>query len=138
MLVAAIVFAVLMVGFGVVAVATGSEGFGYAALTFFFLALIVGLVSLNVHTASKHLTGYIYSSSDRFGYTTAHIRYSQNAGADVQPEFCVKTDSDAGRAIQKYEGTETKVAVDIPSYFYFSNNPFACGTTNMTIKEEAK
>jgi len=99
------------------------------------LVFITFWLSLHFSIGSQELTGYIYSYSYRVGYITAHIRFSQNAGTDAQPEFCVKTDSKAGRAIKKYVGSGTKVKVDIPPYFYFANNPFACGTTNMTIQE---
>jgi Pyruvate/2-oxoacid:ferredoxin oxidoreductase gamma subunit len=88
-----------------------------------------------MNIGSQNLTGFIYSSESRFGYTTAHIRFSQNAGTDAQPEFCVASDSDAGRAIQKYTGSDTKVTVNIPPYAYFSNSPWACGTTSMTIEQ---
>lgn len=99
------------------------------------LLLLAIPFSLRGSTADKRLSGYIYSSETNWsGYTTAHIRFSQNAGQDVQPSFCVKADSEAGRAIQQYVGTDTKVQIDIPRYFYFANNPFACGTTAMTIK----
>lgn len=100
-------------------------------LAFFFF---VGAVHMDL--SSQSLTGYIYSSSNNVaGYTTAHIRFSENAGTDAQPEFCVKADSDAGRAIAKYVGSGKKVKVEIPSYFYLANNPFVCGTTKMTVTE---
>jgi len=102
-----------------------------------FIWVICFLTALNWQISSQQLSGYIYSSSDTRGFTTAHIRFSQNAGTDAQPEFCVKTNSTPGREIAKYVGTNTKVEVNIPSYFYFSNNPFACGTPNTSIKPSA-
>jgi Pyruvate/2-oxoacid:ferredoxin oxidoreductase gamma subunit len=105
---------------------------------FAFAAFLTFLFSINISLGSKELTGYIYSSNNRIGYTTAHIRFSQNAGSDAQPEFCVKTDSEAARAIQQYVGADTKVRVSIPAYFYFSNNPFACGTTDTVIERVTK
>jgi hypothetical protein len=135
MLFAAIIFAVLMVVCGIVFFTTDSEAAGMGGVAMFVLMLIATLCSINWSIGSHELTGYIYSSSNKAGYTTAHIRFSQNAGTDAQPEFCVKTDSDAGRAIQKYVGGDQKVKVYIPSYFYFANNPFACGTTGMNITE---
>lgn len=109
--------------------------FGLVSLILGIAWLICFLNCLNWQVSSKELTGYIYSSSDKAGFTTAHIRFSQNAGQDVQPEFCVKADSKPGHDIRNYIGNNTKVKIHIPSYFYFSNNPFACGTTNMTIQE---
>lgn len=102
---------------------------------FGFLWLVTFCLSLVIHIGGQELSGYIYSSSDRAGYTRAHIRYSQAAGADVQPAFCVKSDSVAGREIQKYVGSDSKVEIKIPGYFYLTNNPFACGTTNTIITE---
>lgn len=97
--------------------------------------LVCFLTCLNWQISSQELTGYIYSSSTTRGFTTAHIRFSENAGTDAQPEFCVKADSVPGRAIEKYTGSGVRVRVNIPSFFYFSNNPFTCGTTNMTIQK---
>ena len=135
MLIAALIGLVLTIFCAVAFFATDNEGWGIGVMFFgivFFFAL---LGSMNLRISTQELTGYIYSSSNRVGYTAAHIRFSQNAGTDAQPEFCVKTDSEAGRAVKKYVGSDTKVKIHIPGYFYFSNNPFACGTTNMTITE---
>lgn len=140
MLIAAIITGVLSLILLIVAAVRyftadeGSIAFGFAAFLG-FAWFVCFILALNVRISSQELTGYIYSSGNRLGYTTAHIRFSENAGTDAQPEFCVQSDSDAGRAIKKYVGSGTKVKVSIPSYFYFSNNPFACGTTKMTIQE---
>jgi len=116
----------------------GYEGNFYGAILFWVFGviwIISFLLSLNIQVSSTHLSGYIYSSDSAFGYTTAHIRFSQNAGTDEQPSFCVKSDSKAGKQIAELVGSGKKVQVNIPPYFYFSNNPFACGTTKMTIKQ---
>jgi hypothetical protein len=99
-----------------------------------FVGFFGFLATINLQMGQSTLTGYIYSAETKFGYTTAHIRFSQNAGTDAQPEFCVKSDSEAGQAIQQYTGTDTKVRITIPPYFYFANNPFACGTTSTKIQ----
>lgn len=111
----------------------GGLGWGIGYWTLGVIWLIAFLVSLNISFTNQNLTGYIYASQSTFGYTTAHIRFSQSAGQDVQPSFCVKTDSPVGQQIQRLAGSGQKVRVDIPRYFYFANNPFACGTTKMTI-----
>lgn len=134
MLILLIVAAVLAI-LSFMATLNGSDAGPPLVVVFGVLALISLLGSVNWRFGSQQLTGYIYSYSNRAGYTTAHIRFSQNAGTDSQPEFCVAANSDAGRAIQKYTGSNTKVDVNIPSYFYLANNPFACGTTNTTITE---
>lgn len=135
MLVAVVILIVLTLSFSVIAFVSRNENFGILAVALCALTFIAIVASFHLQISSKELTGYIYSSSNQFGYTTAHIRFSQNAGTDAQPEFCVKTNSTPGQAIQKYVGSGTKVKVQIPSFFYLTNNPFACGTTNMTIKE---
>lgn len=93
------------------------------------------LGSIHFSIGTSNLTGYIYSAETRLGYTTGHIRFSEQAGQDVQPSFCVKADSEPGRKITELAGSGKKVKVTIPPYFYFSNNLFACGTTEMTIEE---
>lgn len=135
MITAAIILILLFVICLVVWFTSSSEAIGMLAAMFGFLGFLALVLSISFRVGSQELTGYIYSSTNKVGYTTAHIRFSQNAGTDAQPEFCVKTDSDAGRQVQKYVGSDTKVKVAIPSYFYFANNPFACGTTKMTIQE---
>lgn len=96
--------------------------------------VIVFLLCFRVNTGTKTLTGYIYSSQTRFGYIVGHIRFSEQAGADVQPAFCTKADSEAGRAIKEHTGSGRKVVITEPPYFYLTNNPFACGTTGMKVE----
>lgn len=61
----------------------------------------------------KTYTGYIYSAEDSYTKTVGQIRFSQNAGTDEQPSFCVKKEH--GDNIRKYAGTDTKVKVTIPT-----------------------
>lgn len=107
----------------------------WSGAVFNCLWFIIFLFSLNLQLSTQNLTGYIYSSEDRLGYTTAHIRFSEQAGTDSQPYFCVKTESKAGNDIHTYAGSGKKVKVTVPPYFYLANNPFACGTTKMHIEE---
>lgn len=125
------------IGWIVSRVRDGYEGNDWLALGFWVLGavwIISLLTSTKVSFATENLTGYIYSADTKFGYTTAHIRFSEQAGQDVQPSFCVKSDSEPGRQILELAGSSKKVKVNIPPYFYFSNNPFACGTTDMKIQ----
>lgn len=136
MLIAALIIGVLAIACIVAAfVSYDGEAWGIAGFVLVVIALFTLLLGIKFELGSQNLTGYIYSSENRFGYTTAHIRFSENAGTDEQPSFCVASDSEAGKKIQELVGSGKKVKVDIPSYFYFTNNIFACGTTNMTIKE---
>ena len=104
---------------------------------FIVIAFFTFLFSMNLSWGTSNLTGYIYSNEDRAGYTTGHIRFSENAGTDEQPSFCAPSDSEAADKIKEYSGSGKKVKVTVPPYFYFSNNPFACGTNKVTV-EEAK
>lgn len=108
---------------------------GAGFIVFGVVWFIATLGSINFAISAKNLTGYIYSSNTTVGYTHGHIRFSENAGQDVQPEFCAKADSEVGRKIAEYAGSGKKVRVTVPPYFYLSNNPFACGTTNTKIEE---
>ena len=93
-----------------------------------------GALFVRLSWSTQNLTGYIYSADSALGYTTAHIRFSEQAGMDVQPSFCVKTNSDPGKQIKELVGSGKKVRITIPPYFYLAANPFACGTTEMVIE----
>jgi len=108
---------------------------GVLAIVFLLIGFIGFLFVGRVSITTQNLSGYIYSSETRFGYTTSHIRFSEQAGMDVQPSFCVKADSDAGRKVKEITGSGKKVNIVIPPYFYLTLNPFACGNTSMTIQE---
>lgn len=80
------------------------------------LALFFSTLScVRISTGEKQYTGYIYSAEDSFGKTTGHIRFSQNAGEDTQPSFCVKKEH--GDMVKQYTGTGVKVRVTIPAGF---------------------
>jgi len=111
------------------------EGWFVGGFVLVIIAFFVGLTTLNLQWGTQNLTGYIYSNEDRAGYTTGHIRFSENAGTDEQPSFCAPSDSEAANKIKEYSGTGKKVKVTVPPYFYFSNNPFACGTDKVNVTE---
>lgn len=104
-----------------------------SAVVFGIIWLIAFCVSMQFSPGTQHYTGYIYTTSNRFGYTTADIRYSQNAGVDTQPTICAPSNSKAGQEMVAVAGTNKKVNITVPSYFYFAENPFACGTSNITV-----
>lgn len=61
-------------------------------------------------------TGYIYSAEDGAGdKTRGHLRFSENAGPDGQPSFCVKKAD--GWRIKELAGSGKKVKVTIPAGF---------------------
>lgn len=98
-------------------------------LTTIFMTLIIicliGFSFLCVHlsTGEKQYTGYIYSAEDSIAKTVGHIRFSENAGMDEQPAFCV--DKRDGQQIKDLAGSGKKVRVTIPSGFAFSF-PWTC------------
>lgn len=142
MLIAAIITGLISLVFGILWVFNawpdnyGDRNFFFpiAFLVTGFIWLFCFFAALNLQFGSSQLTGYIYSASDTAGYTTGHIRFSENAGTDQQPSFCAKSDSKAGQQIRELAGSGKKVSVTIPPFFYFSNNLFACGTTETKIR----
>ena len=92
-----------------------------------FVAIILVLLSMRWNVGSQNLTGYIYQRSDKWGFVTYDLRYSQGAGTDDQPSFCVASGSDEDKKLQKVVGTNDKVSIIVPSAgFRFVNNPFTC------------
>lgn len=63
-------------------------------------------------TSSK-LTGYIYATEDVFDMTTAHIRFSETAGADEQQPFCVAPED--RELVRSLAGSGKKVSVSVPA-----------------------
>jgi len=139
MLVAALILGVLTITFIIAAIKSDWDGeiWAVAAVIVAFAGLVCLIISMQINFGTKNLTGYIYSNEDRVGYTVGHIRFSENAGTDEQPSFCAPSSSKAADKIKEYSGSGKKVKVTVPPYFYFANNPFACGTDKVTV-EEAK
>ena len=79
------------------------------------MLLIVFLVDTfcNFRFSEQKLTGYVYAVDDTFNYTKGHLRFSENAGTDNQPSFCVNGE---GRdLIRSLAGSGMKVSVTIPA-----------------------
>lgn len=136
MIIAAIIFGAMTL-IGIMAAMNSdynSDGWAVLSMITGILGVLFTLFALNFSLGTKNLTGYIYSNEDQAGYTTGHIRFSENAGTDEQPMFCTPSNSEAARRIKQYSGSGEKVKVTVPPYFYWSNNPFACGTDKVTIE----
>ena len=73
------------------------------------------LVCLHWNGGDKTYTGYIYSVTESFRKTEAHLRFSEYAGEDSQPSFCI-ADSDIDM-IRNLAGSGKKVKVFIPAGF---------------------
>ena len=76
---------------------------------------VVMFLCVQVSTGEKQYTGYIYAAEDGWAKTVGHLRFSENAGYDEQPSFCV--DKKDGQQIKELAGSGKKVRVTIPSGF---------------------
>lgn len=96
-------------------------------VTFLLVLAITAMVSLlffiQWNTGEDIYTGYIYSTEDFFGKTSAHIRFSENAGADSQPSFCVSAED--AQMVKELSGSGIKVKVTIPAGFSIAP-PWIC------------
>lgn len=77
-----------------------------------------------LNTGDKQYTGYIYSAEDGIAETVGHLRFSENAGYDEQPSFCV--DKKDGAQVKELAGSGKKVRVTIPAGFTVAF-PWVCG-----------
>lgn len=103
---------------------------GAALMLFALLGFFVAFgLSVKWQPSQQTLTGYIYQRNEKFGYANYDLRYSQNAGMDSQPSFCVESGSEADLQFMELVGEDTKVEVYIPKNgFRLVNNPFACSS----------
>lgn len=88
-----------------------------------FLFVVFGAVHLNWNLGERQYTGYIYSAEDGIAETVGHLRFSENAGMDEQPSFCV--DKEDGQIIKDLAGSGKKVKVIVPAGFKIIA-PWAC------------
>lgn len=96
---------------------------------------VLFLFILNVKLSSETLTGYVYSKDNFGGVNNYHIRFSETAGTDVQPSFCVNEDSPNAKDIDAVVGTGKKVTINIPkSGWYFSNDLWHCASNAELVK----
>ena len=84
---------------------------------------LFGATHFNLNTGEKQYTGYIYSAEDGLARTVGHLRFSENAGMDEQPEFCVNKED--GQQIKDLAGSGKKVKVVVPAGFRVVA-PWAC------------
>lgn len=96
-------------------------------VVFTLVAWIVTLCeTTDCHFGEDTYTGYIYSvTKSGFGKRTAgHLRFSESAGGDSQPSFCVKEeDADYLRSLA---GSGKKVRVTIPDAGFVRGEMFTC------------
>lgn len=117
--------------FGFYRAATEDEGVGAVALgTLVGIAWIVlFLMVSNAKFSDDTFTGYIYSKDSFAGVTNYHIRFSENAGTDSQPSFCVNDDARDKKKLDELVGSGKKVTVSIPAVgWYFSDDIWHCAS----------
>lgn len=91
-------------------------GLGFDVLSLILFLLLIALIGcVHWNPGQDTYTGYVYSAEDKLTRTVGHLRFSQNAGEDSQPSFCVAKEH--GDEIRKWVGKETKVAVTVPAGF---------------------
>jgi len=137
MIIAALVLFVLTLICFVIAVNSESVASLIIGGLSLFACIFCTSAAVNLHATSDNYTGYIYSSEKSiFGVNTYHIRFSENAGMDKQPSFCVGTNhKDVSDKLNQYVGSGKKVQITYPAYFYLSNDPGTCGSDGITVKE---
>ena len=77
--------------------------------------LMFGAICIHWNPGEKQYTGYIYSAEDDIVITIGHLRFSENAGMDEQPEFCV--DKNDGQIVKDLADSGKKVKVTVPAGF---------------------
>lgn len=90
-------------------------GLFFGGMVVGLLMLIFGGTFINWNTGEKQYTGYIYSAEDDIFKTIGHLRFSENAGMDEQPSFCVNIED--GQQVKDLAGSGKKVKVTVPKGF---------------------
>lgn len=98
----------------------GLTGLGWVAVFVLILGVMAGFIfafmCVRWSTGEKVYTGYIYSADDHLGDSTSgHLRFSEYAGEDEQPSFCVKKSD--GQQLKDLAGSGKKVRVTVPTGF---------------------
>lgn len=99
------------------------------------LGIILALASFGFNISDEYLTGYIYSTNTIFDATHGEIRFSENAGQDKQPSFCVY--GEEAEKAKKLTGSGIKVKIHVkPTGFHFKGI-FGCSAdTEIEVLEE--
>lgn len=89
----------------------------------FSVVALFSVSCIHLNTGEKQYTGYIYSAEDGIAKTVGHLRFSETAGMDKQPSFCV--DKRDGKQVKDLAGSGKKVKVIVPAGFAISF-PWTC------------
>jgi len=76
-------------------------------------AILIPVTHFAWNTGEDIYTGYIYSTETFFDRTNVHIRFSETAGEDTQPSFCVAEEDK--EFVQSLAGSGKKVRVTVPA-----------------------
>ena len=87
------------------------------------ILLFFGILCFHLNTGEKQYTGYIYSAEDGIATTVGRLRFSETAGMDEQPSFCV--DKRDGKQVKDLAGSGKKVKVIVPAGFALAF-PWTC------------
>lgn len=124
-----VVTAIVFIGAAIMRSEDDPELWVMGAVFVLFVSLLPFSFSFKWQIGNSNLTGYVYQRSESFGYASYDLRYSQNAGQDNQPSFCVAAGSSEDLKLQKLVGQETKVSVTVPAApIKFVNNPYECAS----------
>ena len=94
------------------------------------IVIVVLIVFCGLHIASnfgeKTYIGYVYSVTTEWAghVTVGHLRFSESAGGDIQPSFCVANE-DADE-LRELAGSGKKVKVTIPHTGFVWGEAFKC------------
>ena len=99
--------------------------------------LVIGaILSFGFSIGDNYYTGYIYSAETAWGRTIGELRFSQDAGEDHQPSFCVY--GEQAEKAKELAGSGIKVRVhEKPTGLHFKGL-FGCfADTEIEILEGA-
>lgn len=114
----------------------GEAKFAFMGVMAGILIPVAALFSMAWHMSSENLSGYVYQRGETLGYARYDLRFSQNAGKDNQPSFCVKAGSEQDEKMKQYLGEDKKVNVYVPTHhFRFVNNPWECSSFAELVEE---
>lgn len=93
-----------------------------------FILLATAIFALiQINLGESTYTGYIYSAEDILDKSVGHIRFSETAGKDSQPSFCVAKGSEESKKLKELAGSGKKVRVTVPEGFVVNMWYGQCG-----------
>lgn len=104
------------------------------AIVLLMVSIFIAAQGLHIRTGESYYTGYIYQVSNKWNKAIGHIRLSQEAGTDSQPEFCV--DKKDAEVLTQYVGKNIKVKVTEPAGFVFTFTECPFPVTVEVMEEE--